>query len=230
MSPAGDDRQADIAADLRLKIRTVVERVGVTDTAVDIIIDLVARGLGRMGGRPPDPDRKVTRSKRVTNGLEPVTNGLGTPSGGVSGSALDLDLFSEIPDQISSQQSECISKEMEENPPQGGFRPALAAFCSAWKARYGVSYIPSPAELNQLGIAVKRVPKNEDFNAIFAAYLGDLSPFVAQDMRHSLLHFCTKGGFNKYRTSAPILSAREARGVAAGRRFINGEDSNGRKG
>jgi len=61
--------------------------------------------------------------------------------------------------------------------------------------------------------------------AICARYLQDLDPFVAQVQAHSLLWFCgAKGnGINKYRVRARVLTTREARGVEAGRQFVNGE-------
>lgn len=103
------------------------------------------------------------------------------------------------------------------------FQHALTAFCEAWRGRYGVRYAPSAAEINQLGKALATVPADTDFRRVFTRYLEDASPFVAQDMRHSLMHFATRGGFNKYRTTTAVMSAREAAGLEAGRQFVNGE-------
>lgn len=102
---------------------------------------------------------------------------------------------------------------------------ALAAFCETWKARYGTSYQPTPADKNQLGRLVRNTPKEAlgEFPRAFAAYLADSSPFVAQERRHDLAWFCTSGGFNKYRVQAPTLSQKEARTAEALRQFVNGE-------
>jgi hypothetical protein len=43
---------------------------------------------------------------------------------------------------------------------------------------------------------------------------------VAQEKRHSLDWFVRDGGFNKYRTSAPVVSAKEARTAATLARFL----------
>ena len=102
---------------------------------------------------------------------------------------------------------------------------ALEQFCTIWGARYGVPYSPTPADKNQLGRLI-RTCNAEMLAALpvaFRGYLQDLSPFVAQEMRHSLQFFCTSGGINKYRTNAPAVSAKEARSAEAIRQFANGE-------
>lgn len=93
------------------------------------------------------------------------------------------------------------------------FTLALDAFCAAWGAAYDAAYLPSSAECRQLRVVIQRVPVSMlgELPGIFRRYLQDLDPFVAQAQRHSLMHFCTRGGINKYRVRAPVLSVKEAR-------------------
>lgn len=110
---------------------------------------------------------------------------------------------------------------------------ALGFFCEAWRAKYGARYVPSPGECKHLRVLLEQVGADAaDLPMAFGRYLEDLSPFVAQDMRHSLLHFCTKGGFNKYRAVAPILTRREAATLAGGEQWLamHGEGRNGKNG
>ena len=110
----------------------------------------------------------------------------------------------------------------------GALAVALGAFCEIWEERYEEKYRPTPGDCAQLATLVRRTPAAEldELPRAFEAYLDDLDPFVAQQQRHSLRYFCTSGGQNKYRTSAPVLSAREARGVEAARQFVNGTGGN----
>lgn len=103
---------------------------------------------------------------------------------------------------------------------------ALRLFCEIWKAHYGVSYYPSPVDCGLLKALVTRIGEAgmAELRSVFERYLEDASPFVAQEQRHGLKWFCTSGGFNKYRVTAPVLSAKEARGVEAGRQFVNGDN------
>lgn len=105
------------------------------------------------------------------------------------------------------------------------FFRALRQFCEIWRNKYGVNYQCTAADRNQLGRLIEQLDREGvgELPGAFYAYLGDLSPWVAQDQRHSLRYFCTSGGFNKYRVSAPVRSAKEARGIEAGRQFVNGE-------
>lgn len=217
----------DLTNDLKAKILTVIERVGATDMAAEIIIDLVKRGLGRMGGRPPN-NRLSTPSKPVTNGVE-------TPATGVSSDPISDPSSPESPDPSKPDREDPVSDgqgslALVPFPPQKNvFGKALAQFCEIWRTRYGVYYEPTAADRNQLGRLLKGLSPAalEELPRAFRAYLGDLSPFVAQEMRHSLRYFCTSGGMNKYRASAPVLSAKEARGHAAGEQWE--AMTNGRK-
>lgn len=122
---------------------------------------------------------------------------------------------------------------MASAPPTGRGKPVppvtvvIGLFCEAWKAHYGVSYIPTPRECGQLRLIAGRMPLDE-LPQILERYLGDPSPFVAQEMRHSLDFFLGKGLWNKYRVTAPVVSDREARGIEAGRQFINGKGDHAR--
>lgn len=111
------------------------------------------------------------------------------------------------------------------------FFKALRQFCEVWRTKYVASYEPDKADKNQLGRLVKQLTPEllADLPRAFRNYLDDFSPFVAQEQRHNLRYFCTSGGFNKYRVNAPVLSAREARGMEAGRQFVNGEGTHAGK-
>lgn len=99
---------------------------------------------------------------------------------------------------------------------------ALRMFCEAWKSHYGAPYIPSPAECGQLRRVAHALPLDE-LPAILERYLADGTPFIAQEMRHSLRWFISRELWNKYRVVATVLSAKEARAREAARQFVNGE-------
>lgn len=233
------DEKAAILHDLKLKIVTVIERVGVTDMAVDIIIDLVARGLGRLGGRPPIPPP----------GSEPPPNGDGTPSKRVSTRLkrdskpplrdLSGDLFSgssspENPDssKLSLSEVDNIMGEIAQPVALSPYVVAMRQFCRQWVSKYGADYDPLPADRNQLGRLVHDYGAEPDFLEMFTAsvgrYLADNGSFVALEQRHSLRYFCTSG-WNKYKVQAIVVSAREAHGIEAGRQFVNGEGNHAHK-
>jgi hypothetical protein len=199
------------------KILAVVERVGVTDTAAEIVIDLV---LAWSAEETREYERVKKRRQRVPGrpGTREVSRDVpdSPGTGVVSGSGSDLDLSFRIPDP-----SKPIREDhglMSRNP----FGRALAQFCGVWQGRYGVPYEPTPADRNQLGRLVRTLAgeRLHELPIAFEAYLADLSPFVAQEMRHSLCHFCAAGGFNKYRAVAPILSRKEAATVASAEQWI----------
>lgn len=117
--------------------------------------------------------------------------------------------------------------------PGNPFRWAQEQFCSLWEEAYGAPYEPTPADLSQLGRLLRGLSREAvlELPRAYRGYLNDLSPFVAQEQRHSLRYFCTSGGFNKYRVEAPMLSAREAKGSMAVRQFVEltgGRNGNGR--
>lgn len=203
--------------ELKKKIVTVIERVGATDMAAEIIIDLVKSGLGRLGGRPPK-NGLVTRSK-------PVTNGNHKPVSGNSGDLFSDPSSSPEPSKQTDLKVNGSGAALAVVPPyppaQNAFGKALAQFCEIWRTRYGVYYEPTSADRNQLGRLLKglSLERLQELPRAFRAYLGDLSPFVAQEQRHSLRFFCTSGGMNKYRASAPVLSEKEARSQAAGEQW-----------
>lgn len=204
-------------SDLNAKIMAVIERLGATEMAAEIITDIVARGLGKLGGRPRKAPPEPVDNPLLT-GLEPVSK----PGESVSGSSSDP-ISSGSPDLSKPTELKRESDErqvaMAVVKPVSAFAETLGWFCAAWKAAYRVDYAPTASDRNQLGRLIVKMPdqQRQQLRACFANYLRDLSPFVAQEQRHSLTWFCTKGnGFNKYRTVAPVLSAKEARTVAAG--------------
>lgn len=101
---------------------------------------------------------------------------------------------------------------------------ALGAFCAAWGRRYGVDYAPTARDRSQLGRLLQSLSPEQTsaLPACFSAYTRDEDRFLAEIQRHSLSFFCTSGGVNKYRVTAPILSAKEARTATAVERFIQG--------
>jgi hypothetical protein len=208
-----------------MKIRTVIERVGVTDMAVDIIIDLVARGLGKLGGRPP-------------NGLGTRYKPVSKPNCVLSGDLFSVsDLLPESPDPSKPNPEEDLNIMEAQKAgalrgrPSNRFLVAMRQFAEVWETHYGVPYAFTPGDRNQLGRLMKdlTVIQVGELRAAFEAYLDDLAPYVAQEQRHSLRFFCTSGGFNKYRVSAPVVSRKEAMGIEAGQRFVNGEGNHAGK-
>jgi uncharacterized protein YdaU (DUF1376 family) len=101
---------------------------------------------------------------------------------------------------------------------------ALGAFCAAWQAAYGEPYKPSASDKSQLGRLLRELGDADMVSTLpelFARYLNDHDPFIAQKQRHSLAYFCTSGnGVNKYRVSAMALTDKEARGVMAGQQWV----------
>ncbi len=98
----------------------------------------------------------------------------------------------------------------------------MAAFCETWKRRYGVSYEITGQDRGLLKSAVTEFSA-EALAALpdcFERYMADEDPFVAQTHRHALWWFFRCGGVNKYRTRTPILSTKEAKGVAATRDWL----------
>lgn len=103
----------------------------------------------------------------------------------------------------------------------------LGWFCEAWRARYPHPYQPSKMEIGQVRnlIASASAEALADLPRAFANYLADLSPFVAQDIGHSLLWFCTKGnGINKYRSQAVAMGKRDATTTTAARQWLEEQD------
>lgn len=114
----------------------------------------------------------------------------------------------------------------------GLFAWAMGQFVTAWGKKRGALYKPTPADKNQLGRLLQTLSREEamDLPRAFAAYLADLSPFVAQEQGHNLAWFCTSGGRNKYLSVTPVVSAKEARTVAAGEQWLAiQEGGNGRR-
>lgn len=227
MTTLGEERAAAITSELRLKIRTVIERVGVTDMAVDIIIDLVARGLGKLGGRPPNG---------LETGYKRVSKPTRVQSGDLffSGSSLDPKIRPDLSKPDLERSENIMEAQIVAAPrgrPSNKFLDAIRQFGEAWEQHYGVPYAVGAADRNQMGRLIRDLDdaQRAELPGTFRNYLNDLSPFVAQEQRHSMRFFCTSGGFNKYRVSAPVLSAKEARGMEAGRQFINGEGAHAGK-
>ena len=84
----------------------------------------------------------------------------------------------------------------------------LEDFARQWSAMYGHPYSPTPAEKSQLGRLLQSLPPADadDLPRRFANYLADSSRFVAEEMRHSLKHFCTSGGANKYAVRVKVAT------------------------
>lgn len=102
------------------------------------------------------------------------------------------------------------------------FDRLLGVFCASWEQRYREPYMVTPGDRGQFGRILSGLPAEISamLPACFENYLQDEEPFVAQKMRHSLMHFCTSGGINKYRVETAVFSDREAKGIAAGRQWL----------
>lgn len=117
--------------------------------------------------------------------------------------------------------SRSVARRDARQDPSGGaaaaFTAAMGLFCEAWKTRYGISYTPTAGDCGQLKALVTRASAETQAQLprAFENYMADEDVFVAQKMRHSLTHFCTGPGLNKYLTETPIYSDKEARGRAA---------------
>jgi len=96
------------------------------------------------------------------------------------------------------------------------FERILAMFCAKWQVVYGESYIPTPKDKAQLGRLIKQLPADHDtiLGGCFDRYLANRDPFIVEKIRHSLAYFCTDGGLNKYRTSAPASRPAQPQGPA----------------
>lgn len=193
--------------ELRGKILAVIGRVGVTDMAASIIIDLVTHAIHTAGRLDTHARRSKRRAPSSPRESDPDP---------------DLNLFPD-PRPDLSQSIEVNCKVMSAPPAvalvRGNpFTETLEAFCRLWQARYGAPYLPTPKDRNQLGRLLKDTPANRlaDLPGAFRRYLEDHSPFVEQEMRHSLAFFCTQGGHNKYRVVPAIVTQGEARTLAAG--------------
>lgn len=116
------------------------------------------------------------------------------------------------------------------------FTRALGQFCEIWRTKYGVWYEPTAADRNQLGRLLSKLSPGglEELPKAFNGYLGDRSPFLTERVRHGLAHFCTSGGFNKYRTPAVVVtSQREVDNARAAEQWSamrNGHMRNGHGG
>lgn len=193
--------------ELRGKILAVIGRVGVTDIAAEIIIDLVSHALQEAGRMEESARRVRKRPVRALRASDPDPN----PG-----------LFPEkTPDP--SQPTKLIPTVMSAPPTVAlvrcnPFAEGLRIFGEIWRHRYGVPYEPTPRDRNQLGRLLQAVPHDRltELWGAFRNYLQDHSPFVAQEMRHALWYFCTSGGWNKYRTAPVLVTQKEARTLAAG--------------
>lgn len=108
-----------------------------------------------------------------------------------------------------------------ERPPNA-FAKAMGQFCEIWRTKYGVPYYPTASDRNQLGRLLHSLPREvlQELPRAFNGYLADRDPFVAQQMRHCLRHFCTSGGMNKYLSNVLILTERTVRNNAAGEQWL----------
>lgn len=200
---------------LKAKIIAIVGRLGVTETMAEVVIALVRQSDGRKGGRPKKP---------VMQTAEPVIPCLLPES--------DLDLSSSGTDQVISNPERAIpgTTALAVVRPPSEFDHALQLFCALWEQKYGVKYIARGKDRNHLGRLLADIPRTElpGLRSAFINYLTDNSPFVAQEMRHNLTHFCNNDGFNKYRATATVMSAKEARGVTAAQQWIARRGNDGK--
>lgn len=225
------DRQVspEFRSVLLSQIRTVVERVGVTDTTVEIIADLTENAVR---AEQREQERVKKRRQRVIPPRPPPRQGtlahlsrdIPTSPGTVISDPIRSDLLRSGSGDLSGV-LEAKSGEIENTMsgrPLTAFELAMQQFGAIWERRYGVPYEPTPADRNQLGRLLRGL-KREALARLpdaFEAYLQDVSPFVCQEQRHNLRWFVTSGGFNKYRVVAPVLSSKEARAVAAGDQWL----------
>lgn len=203
--------------ELKAKILEVIRRVGDTDMTAGIVIDLVLQWRAKRGGRHPGSQARQIELHEVG---KPVCKPLPV------GSDPDLvrsDQGSPDPSKPDPKITNIMGRRRGAAPDGDNlFGSTLARFCALWRQRYGVDYVPTAADRNQLGRLLHGLPPEHarELPDAFKNYLRDLSPFVAQEMRHCLRHFCAAGGFNKYRSAAPVLTEREARTVAAGDQWL----------
>ncbi len=107
------------------------------------------------------------------------------------------------------------------------FTVVVGAFRRAWKGEYGEDYALEAKDEGQLARLLQHRRNGFDFGAVdwdgvFANYMADKSHWTAGEHRHSLAHFCSSGGLNKYRV-VPVLSGldeKTKRSVAATQRFL----------
>jgi uncharacterized protein YdaU (DUF1376 family) len=138
-----------------------------------------------------------------------------------------------------AMRSQCPSPSPSPSPsptPSGGdgdpraraptpFAWALAAFCAAWRRRYGDDYAPTDRDRAFLGRVLQDLSPAQTaaLPDCFVAYTRDEDRFLSEIQRHSLWFFCKQDGQNKYRVRpAPIRSESEARTALAVEQFVNG--------
>jgi hypothetical protein len=98
---------------------------------------------------------------------------------------------------VPSEPDQHLPKPRPTKPPTTLFQDCLRAFGEAWKTRYKRDYIFSPADRAQLGRLLGKLGDGvAELPALYAAYLSDPDPFVAQQ-GHSLRFFCSQ--INRYR-------------------------------
>jgi len=203
-------------SDLTKKIVALLDAAIDPELKAEMLIDIVARGLGKLGGRPKKevsepvmkpPEQPVSEvTEPVTKPEEPRRENRSTRTRGERSSPKD-------PPETGKEEADPSPSAPAFPPGKNAFGKALAQFQEIWRTRYGVHYEPSSADRNQLGRLLQRLPVEsaEELPRAFRAYLGDLDPFIVEKVRHSLSYFCTSGGLNKYRSGPPkpIASASE---------------------
>jgi hypothetical protein len=97
------------------------------------------------------------------------------------------------------------------------FDALLQTFEAGWQRLYRVPYKPTAADRSQLGRLLQTLTPDEaqELPTCFERYFADGSRWVAEDKRHSLTHFCTDGGFNKYRIQVRVARTADQRTAMA---------------
>lgn len=210
------------------QIKAVIRRVDDIDMAATLIWTICEAAI-LAAQRSRDRDRK---QKQRCPGQSRDTPG---QSRDIALSGSDLDLFSPG-DRIPSKQIPGDREIMSARPvalavvkPLTQFDRLIEVFCQTWERHYGAPYFPMPADRNQFGRLLRDIGKEraETLPVCFERYLQDQEQFVAQSHRHSLKWFCASDGVNKYRVTAVVVSAKEARSLEAGRQFMG--EGNGTK-
>lgn len=209
--------------EVRAKVRALYDAEGIApDMVVDLIIDAVKSGLGKLGGRPrlnpvveaeslenPEKKRVIESTEPVMSKTEPVPSvskplSVGGKGGSESGS-LSPSSALEDPDQTRVGRS--ASRALGPGP--GLFERLLGDFRALWaQAHEGTSYVITGQDRKALGAALKAVNAGAEWDTAgcrqefcrgFRNYLASLDKFDGEAKGHSLAWFCTSGGLNKYR-------------------------------
>lgn len=234
-------------SEMREKLRGLV-RAGKAmeeEILIDLIVDTVKTGIGRLGGRPrlrQEESPEIPEKKRVIESTEPVRETAQPVS--VGGKGGDLTSVSALvltsPSSVVSDQTRVKTCSVVglDVPAPSLFDELLGDFCDGWSATHGEEpYVVTGADRRQLGILLAAIRKNpatafwstqdarRELRRAFGNYFATTGKFDGEEKGHSLAWFCSSGGLNKYRAPPAVTLGLSDKGIQAKAtlaRFVKG--------